>query len=122
MSVLVDTVLEYIDGAELTEGDAFELVFRLGDRLGWATAIWSMGDVAVLDEDGEELEGDERPELTDAMRFAVSSTYEWRKGINEIASERVAGMIPTITPHADGSFTMDASGEVTEWTADGGTP
>lgn len=125
-----DTLNGLINDMELTEDEAFGLVHDLANRYGWATSIWSMGDVTVYPE-GEDpsdyaglpLSDDEADlTLTDAMRHAVTATWEWRKGLNEIASERVQDMIPEIEVHPDGSFTLHASGDRVEYTADGGTP
>jgi hypothetical protein len=122
MSITRDAINNIIDDMELTEDDAFSLVYDLANKYGWATSIWSMGDIQFIDENGDWVDDDEKPEITDAMKFGVESTWSWRKGINEIASERVYDMIPRIQVHSDGSFTVHDSGDEFHYTADGGTP
>jgi len=121
MGITRDAINNIIDDMELTEDDAFSLVHDLSNKFGWAFTLWSMGDIQFIDENGDYIETN-RDEITEAMRFAVESTWEWRKGISEIASERVQDMIPQIHVHLDGSFTVHAGGDEVLYSADGGTP
>ena len=122
MSELPEAVRAAIDG--LTEDQAWQVLWALESRFDWTASVWGMRDVLVTyeaegDEDDVEYEYD--AVLTDAERDAVASTWEWRKGIAQSASEHVAelNLVPSLKRHADGTFTVRTSDEDHHYAADG---
>lgn len=89
----------------LTEDGAWKILFAMAHKFDWIPCVWSMGDVMMIDDDDEESgpysASDADVPLNDAERIAVASTWEWRRGIIDYASERVADMdmIPEVKRH-----------------------
>ena len=95
----------------LSEQDAFALVYALETQHDWVASIWTPGDVLVATDEGiANHYYHDTPEdgLTDGERYAIATNYMWRKGLNESISEYAAnhGLIPSITRHSDGTFTV----------------
>lgn len=90
--------------ADLTEDDAWKILFAMARKFHWIPCVWSMGDVLVSDDedpDDEYCASDLAEPLTEAERSTVAATWEWRKGINDYASQQVADMemIPHVVRH-----------------------
>lgn len=88
----------------MTEGEAFDLFFKLRAKFDWCGSITSMGDVVVYRQGEEPHWSGNGPEMTDAMREVVRSTWEWRKGIEERCAEIGNELAPSIEVLPDGSF------------------
>jgi len=72
------------------EGQAFEALHILRARFGWAGTMFGREDADAI------LEGEHSMDaMTDEQWLAVQSTWEWRKGLTEIITERGFEIIST---------------------------
>lgn len=106
---------------QIDEDQAMRIVWALESRFDWVASLWSMRDVQVYHEENGAEWAESDIDLTPQEQGAVCTTYEWRKGINEAASEHVAdvGLIPSVERHEDGSFTVHTIDGADRYLADG---
>lgn len=79
LNILTDTT---IDMTTLTEDEALVLYHRLSAMFGWAGTFFTREDAATAWETPGEMG------ITDDEWDAVCSQYEWRKGLQDVLTER----------------------------------
>lgn len=78
-----------MDIENITESQALDLFLRLSDRFGWAGTVFTRADA-----DQSWSEYHEQPgELSDDQWEQVCNTWEWRKGVTEMMTERGWDMV-----------------------------
>lgn len=102
--------------AEMTEDEAFTTLYRMTKRFRWVVAAWSLTD---LEPEGDDEDGGDTAELTEAMMEAVADTWEWRKGMGDRAAEYGSQVCPVVRVRKDGSFTVVGIDEERRYTAHG---
>ncbi len=65
-----------------TESEAFTALHTLRARFQWAGTMFNREDVDAV------LQGEHEMDVTDDIWNAVLNTWEWRKGLTEIITER----------------------------------
>ena len=81
------TLITSWDTQEVTEDQAFTILHQLRLRFGWVGTMFTREDA------GAHLGPEE--ELTDEMWHDLQMTWEWRKGLQEIITERGFEIIST---------------------------
>ena len=77
------TLVTCWDTQEVTEDQAFTILHQLRLRFGWAGTMFCRGDADAL-MDGEHA----MDAMTDEQWWDLQMTWEWRKGLQEIITER----------------------------------
>ena len=77
---------------EITEDEAINLIIAIEQKFGFAGTTFTRGDAETewqaqtrSDENGDEINDQPMP---DEVWERVQQTWEWRKGINEMLTER----------------------------------
>ncbi len=91
------TLITSWDTQEVTEDQAFTILHQLSLRFGWVGTMFTR-------EDADAAMGTE-DELTDEMWHDLQMTWEWRKGLQEIITERgfeiISDAVSDVLPSGD---------------------
>lgn len=84
-------IIDAINNGELTEDEALSVFYRMSVHYGWAGTVFTRGD-AESDWQNQQydFETGETPDtpLPDSVWNRILTSWEWRKGIAEILTER----------------------------------
>ena len=72
-----------IDTQECSEDQAFTILHELRLRFGWCGTMFTRGDADAIFDAEHAMDA-----MTDGQWSALQMTWEWRKGLQELITER----------------------------------
>ncbi len=82
-----------IDLSGITEDEATTLVLRLFRNFRWVGSFFTVDDLRTWWKEDFIRDGVEPAELTEAILDDFLSSYQWRKGIDEVTGEDIGELV-----------------------------
>lgn len=88
-----DIDIRSIDLSGITEDEAITLTMRLFRNFRWVGSFFTMDDLRRRWDGDFIREGVEPAELTEDILNDILSSYQWRKGIDEVTGEDIGELV-----------------------------